>query len=118
MCAIEKSWSLARVLPSATTVTGKRGPGEPTEAARPRRKVLNPTRTDAHAAHRIGWGVGTRLEIVSQAGGVLIRSVQACPETTVDDLLGLLKYDGPPKSVDEMNDAIAKGVRASKAAGT
>lgn len=66
----------------------------------------------------LGWREGTRLEIVSQAGGVVIRPVRHYPETTVDDLLGILKYDGPPKSLDELDAAIAKGALASQASGT
>ena len=61
----------------------------------------------------LGWGEGTRLEIVSQAGGVVIRPLRSIPETKVDDLLGLLKYAGPPKTIEEMNDAIAKGAMMS-----
>lgn len=67
---------------------------------------------------RLGWGEGTRLEIVSQAGGVMIRPVRPYPLTTVDDLLGILKYDGPAKSLDEMDAAITKGALAAKASGT
>jgi AbrB family looped-hinge helix DNA binding protein len=61
----------------------------------------------------LGWGEGTRLEIVRQAGGVVIRPLRSIPETKVDDLLGLLKYAGPPKTIEEMNDAIAKGAMMS-----
>ena len=61
----------------------------------------------------LGWGEGTRLEIVSRAGGVIIRPVRSFPETKVEDLLGLLKYAGPPKTIEDMNDAIAKGAMMS-----
>jgi AbrB family looped-hinge helix DNA binding protein len=57
----------------------------------------------------LGCGEGTRLEIVSQAGGVVIRPVRSSPETKVEDLLGLLKYAGPPKTIEAMNEAIARG---------
>jgi AbrB family looped-hinge helix DNA binding protein len=65
----------------------------------------------------LGWREGTRLEIASQAGGVVIRPVRPYPATTVDDLLGLLEYHGPPKSLDEMDAAIARGARASQDGG-
>ena len=61
----------------------------------------------------LGWREGTRLEILSQAGGVVIRPVRALPESTVEDLLGFLKYVGPPKTIEDMNDAIAKGAMMS-----
>ncbi len=62
----------------------------------------------------LGWGEGTRLEIVSQAGGVVIRPVRSFAETRVEDLLGLLKYAGPPRTIEEMNDAIARGAMRSE----
>ena len=61
----------------------------------------------------LGWGEGTRLEIVSQAGGVVIRPVRSYPETRVEDLFGLLAYAGPPKTIEEMNEAIALGALRS-----
>lgn len=33
------------------------------------------------------------------------------PQTSVDDVAGCLSYDGPAKTIEEMNDAIANGVR-------
>lgn len=62
---------------------------------------------------RLGWGEGTLLEIVTQAGGVVIRAVRAFPETKVEDLLGALKYAGPPVSIEEMDAAIAIGAVTS-----
>lgn len=62
---------------------------------------------------RLGWREGTRLEIVSQAGGVVIRAPRAFPETTLEDLLGVLKYRVPPKSIEETDAAIAQGAVAS-----
>lgn len=62
---------------------------------------------------RLGWREGTRLEIVSQAGGVVIRAVRAFPETKVEDLLGVLKYAGPPKTIEEMDAALAQGAMMS-----
>lgn len=61
----------------------------------------------------LGWRAGTRLEIVAGAGGVVIRPVPVFQETTVDDLVGLLPYAGPRRTIDEMNDAVARGARAS-----
>ena len=29
----------------------------------------------------------------------------------VDDLIGILKYDGPPKTIEEMNEGVAKMFR-------
>ena len=35
-------------------------------------------------------------------------------KTTVDDLLGLLPWTGPAKSLEEMEDAIAKGSQEAR----
>jgi AbrB family looped-hinge helix DNA binding protein len=63
----------------------------------------------------LGWGEGTRLEIVTQVGGVVIHPVRSFPETRIEDLLGLLKHEGPPKTIEDMNAAIAKGAMMSAA---
>lgn len=62
---------------------------------------------------QLGWGVGTRLEVMSQAGGIVFRPARVFAESSVEDLLGLLKYSGPPKTLDDMNDAVAEGARQS-----
>jgi len=62
---------------------------------------------------RLGWAEGTRLELHSQAGGVVIRAARSFPETRVEDLLGILPYAGTPKTIDEMDRAIAQGALES-----
>lgn len=38
------------------------------------------------------------------------KSKRVFPETTVEDVAGCLKYDGEPKTLEEMEEAIEKGV--------
>ncbi len=59
---------------------------------------------------RLGWGEGTRLEVLSQGGGVVLRPARAFPAVSVDDLVGCLPYEGPPRSVEEMDAAVAQGL--------
>ena len=58
------------------------------------------------------WGPGTRLEVVETPDGVLLKPVRqrALPPTTIDEVLGMLKYEGPPITIEEMDEAIAEAV--------
>jgi hypothetical protein len=33
------------------------------------------------------------------------------PRTTIDEVYGMLKYDGPPKTIEEMNEAVLAEAR-------
>jgi hypothetical protein len=48
------------------------------------------------------------LEIVECGDGVLIRPVEALPRTTVEDLLGCAGYDGPARTIEEMDEAVER----------
>lgn len=63
---------------------------------------------------RHGWDSGTELEVEDRGDSVVIRPVLDVPRTTLDEVLGCLRYEGPPKSLQEMGDAIAKGALESK----
>lgn len=56
-----------------------------------------------------GWGPGARLLVEDLPEGVLItREPEAPvrPPTTVEQVRGMLKYDGPPISIEEMDRAV------------
>ena len=57
-----------------------------------------------------GFGPGVRVEAVEHPEGVLIRIVPSRKKRPVSDLFGILKpfYDGPPISVNDMNEAVAE----------
>jgi AbrB family looped-hinge helix DNA binding protein len=57
---------------------------------------------------RHGWEAGTVLEIVERGDGVLLRPVEAFPETTIDDLLGCAGYTGPARTIEEMDEAVER----------
>ncbi len=63
---------------------------------------------------RHGWRSGTELEIEDHDDGVVIRLATAVPETTLDELFGCTGYQGSPRSLEEMEAAIAKGARESR----
>lgn len=60
---------------------------------------------------RHGWEAGTVLEVVERGDAVLIRSVEALPETRLEDLLGCTGYRGPARTIDEMHAAIEREAR-------
>ncbi|MFT4624392.1 MAG: AbrB family looped-hinge helix DNA binding protein [Myxococcota bacterium] len=59
----------------------------------------------------LGLSTGTELEVEVRDGVVLLRPIR---KTTVDDILGMLPWSGPPKSLDDMEQAIAKGAREQR----
>lgn len=53
------------------------------------------------------WAPGTRLVVEETPEGVLLKAAPLFPATTIDEAAGILRYDGKPLSVDEMDAAIA-----------
>src|SRR5438045_1320471 len=48
---------------------------------------------------RHGWRPGTVLEIVEHGDSIVIRAHEEVPRTTLDDVLGCLRYRGPAKTL-------------------
>lgn len=63
------------------------------------------------------WESGTELAVESTNRGVLLRALQPFPETTIERMFGSLKYKGKPRSVAEMDRAIAKETRKRRGRG-
>jgi AbrB family looped-hinge helix DNA binding protein len=63
------------------------------------------------------WKAGTRLTVEDTAEGVLLKPAPAFPPTRPEDVLGMLRYKGPPKTVEEMNAAIDAEVKRRHARG-
>lgn len=60
---------------------------------------------------RLHWGAGTRLAVECTADGVLLRPAAPFPPTEIDAVFGSLVFDGPAKSVEEMDAAIVAEAR-------
>jgi AbrB family looped-hinge helix DNA binding protein len=60
---------------------------------------------------RLGWRAGTVLEVEDRGDVVVVRAADDAPRTTLDDVRGFLRYDGPPLSVEEMDEAVARSLR-------
>lgn len=57
------------------------------------------------------WKPGQRLEVVESDNGILLKTAEPFPETTIADVAGCLSYRGKAKTLAEMEAAIAKGVK-------
>ena len=58
---------------------------------------------------RRGWGEGVRLIVEDTPHGVLLKAEDAeplFPPTRLEDVVGILEYDGPPATIEEMKQAV------------
>ncbi len=60
---------------------------------------------------RHGWSPGTELQVEDRDDCVVLRRTEVPPRSSVDDLLGCLPHEGPPKTLGEMEEGIARGAR-------
>jgi AbrB family looped-hinge helix DNA binding protein len=56
----------------------------------------------------LGLTSGSELEVEVRDGVVLLRPLH---KTTVDELLGMLPWSGPVRTLEDMEQAIARGAR-------
>jgi AbrB family looped-hinge helix DNA binding protein len=63
------------------------------------------------------WKAGTRLTVEERPEGVLLKPVEKKKKFTIDDWAGIIKYKGPPLTVEDMNAAIEKEFRRRYARG-
>lgn len=54
------------------------------------------------------WPAGTQPTIEEKGNGVLLKPVESNRTRKLSDLVGFIKYEGPTRSVEEMNGAIEK----------
>lgn len=57
------------------------------------------------------WDAGTRLLVEETSEGVLLRKVPDFAPTRYEDVAGMLKYDGEPKTIEKMNEAVLQEAR-------
>jgi AbrB family looped-hinge helix DNA binding protein len=63
------------------------------------------------------WKAGTRLIVEERPEGVLLKPVERKKKHTIADWAGIVKYNGPPLTVEDMNAAIEKEFRRRYARG-
>ncbi len=66
---------------------------------------------------RLRWTQGQALEVVETTDGVLLRQRARTKKLTAEEafekIRKLVKYSGPPVSIEDMNETIAEGWRQS-----
>lgn len=65
----------------------------------------------AELRRRHGWTAGTRLEMVETRQGLLLRAVPVVKPTRLEDVYGILRHDGPPLTIEEMEAAVMREAR-------
>ena len=63
------------------------------------------------------WSPGTEFTVEVVREGVLLRPVKPFPPTKIEDVSGFLKYSGPAKTIEEMDQAITDEVKRRRARG-
>lgn len=58
------------------------------------------------------WPAGTRLIVKDTPEGVLLTPASPFPPTRMEDVYGMLKYDGPQVSIEDMDKSIEEYVRS------
>jgi AbrB family looped-hinge helix DNA binding protein len=56
------------------------------------------------------WVIGQEFTIEDTTEGILLRPKSPFPRTHVEDVAGCLKYTGAPKTIEDMEEAIRRGV--------
>ena len=60
------------------------------------------------------WEAGQELVVVDVGDGVLLKPKTPFEQTGLDEVAACLKYEGDAKTLDEMEAAIAEGIRARR----
>jgi AbrB family looped-hinge helix DNA binding protein len=60
---------------------------------------------------RQGWRPGVGLEVEDRGDVVVLRRPKPFPPTTIEQAYGCLEYHGRPATIEEMDAAVAEGVR-------
>ena len=68
--------------------------------------ILPKTIRDAH-----GWDAGTQFVVEEAPGGVVLRPLTPASPSRLEEVAGSAQYHGRPKSLREMDRAIARQVK-------
>lgn len=56
------------------------------------------------------WEIGQELIVVETEDGVLLKPKKPFLNTILKDVAGILKFEGKPKTIEDMDAAIKKGI--------
>lgn len=51
--------------------------------------------------------------IIDMGDGILLKPKKIFPKTKLDDVAGCLRYQGKPKTLEDINNAIRQGIEES-----
>lgn len=60
---------------------------------------------------QFGWQPGLEFAVEPIEGGIALRPITAFTPTTIAEVYGCLDYEGPRKSLNDMEEGIRKGAR-------
>jgi AbrB family looped-hinge helix DNA binding protein len=60
---------------------------------------------------RHGWATGLELEVEDRGDAVVLRPAKPFSPTRFEEVRGCLKYDGPPLTIEEMDEAVEREAR-------
>jgi len=58
-----------------------------------------------------GWDTGQELEVIDSEEGIFLKSKSLFKPSSMEEVVGSLPYTGEAKTVSQMHEAIAKGVK-------
>lgn len=58
-----------------------------------------------------GWKAGLEFAIEDVGDGIKLKPIKPYRETEIDEVIGCVGYEGPKKSLKDMEAAIAKGAK-------
>lgn len=58
------------------------------------------------------WETGQELQLIDTGSGILLQQKAPFVVSTLDEVAGCLPYTAKPKSIDDMNKAIAEGLKS------
>ena len=58
-----------------------------------------------------GWKAGLEFVIEDVGDGIKLKPIKPFKETTIDEVIGCVGYEGPRKSLKDMEAAVAKGAK-------
>ena len=65
-----------------------------------------------HIRSAYHWNSGQELILIDTGNGILLKPKAPFSESTLSEVAGCLHYSGTAKTVDEMDHAIAEGLKA------
>jgi AbrB family looped-hinge helix DNA binding protein len=65
-----------------------------------------------HIRSSYHWETGQELVLIDTGNGILLRPKAPFPKSTLSEVAGCLPYSGAAKTIDDMDKAVAQGVKA------